>query len=197
MQENCPSCGGPLAYRLIEGSISGQLGGGGWRWQHDAKPWCVQCSKLPCMLEGCDKRASIVVRHGMPVGGGKASTALQNDLWVCEDHRGAVESAAFREEMLGIGIAVLIVTLILVGALAASGVHIGVLFFIVVGVGFATKYGIRFLRESAQEFDRSSGANSDMPIKKKRKYVTRFKGDRGTVWSDDSWVGTIRTQDDS
>ena len=185
MEEYCPKCHGPLANRLIQETIHGGFSGGGWTWKYSCKSRCVNCSRLPCMVEGCSNRAAIVIRHGMAVGSGKASTGLRNDLWICSDHRSAVDTAQLHEGLFAFGCLGGIGTAGLIAILAYSNVSPFVIALVIIGAAV----GSWFLYSTKKEIDRMSGSDGPVSVSKKQKYITTVRGDSGSLWEDDSWDG--------
>jgi len=146
----CPDCGGALWHRVNHGTIryvgptnredlirmeeEGGLDDDriGKTWGYGNLMVCLSCIEVDCMIEGCEKRATVGVRHEFPIG--ESGSALdkpfrvnmRNDLWFCAGHAPRVKGYRMlrfiRNWLFAIGVIGLGAAFLSVQKAAAAGV---------------------------------------------------------------------------
>lgn len=87
----CSICGGSLALRAVEGSVSVQDNFFKKLILFRTTPVCICCKEAPCMVEVCRNRAVHVFQHDLLIENvTKYGVRVPNDVWVCDSHRSIV-----------------------------------------------------------------------------------------------------------
>ncbi len=166
----CLDCGTPICQRLVD------VQGSGGNWNSLVVPVCIKCSEHACMVQGCEGRATVPIRHEFRVGSG-ASGNMRNDHFACDVHaqRGRVVSRL--NTLVIMGVIVAATTCGLLWRMMSLELSTGVLLITscaLVAILFALPINM-FARQK---------------LRIKSMYVIQVQGTLGSVWRDDAPLGS-------
>lgn len=84
----CPECGTKTCVRTIPNSIQ-LVDPMTKQWSWRTLTVCVGCMEVPCMIEGCEQRATVTLPHSysyLPIFKDMKCPLVPNDLWLCKGH---------------------------------------------------------------------------------------------------------------
>lgn len=183
----CRQCHGPIAIRVD--SISAYTA--------TTKKVCIQCDPQLCMVYECQNPASVLIHHHFSFGSIKKETGVQNDIWICEQHRPDIEK---EHHMLEHGLDSNRSLKLHIGAIAVAGLIVianffqkpGLFWTFAVGAWIAVSVAVYrnrikgLLEDNRKESQRLSEWRS--PVKK-QEFAPHVIGSEGTVWRDKYFDG--------